>query len=82
MLASRSGLDAVETFREEIAPMLRVVWVGESLHEEALGHLLDAKRRRLSLVDCVSFAAMRREGIAEAWAYDRHFRDEGFTLLK
>ncbi len=82
LLASRTGLDAVRAFREEVAPMLRVVWVESSLHEEGVENLLAGKRRRLGLVDSVSFAAMRREGISEAWAYDRHFRDEGFTLVK
>lgn len=33
------------------------------------------------IVDHVSFAVMRRMGIAEAFTNDRHFRAEGFTTL-
>jgi predicted nucleic acid-binding protein len=34
-----------------------------------------------SLVDCISMAAMRRLGIAEILTNDRHFTQEGFTIL-
>jgi predicted nucleic acid-binding protein len=34
-----------------------------------------------SLVDAVSFAVMRERGIAEAFAFDRHFLIAGFTLV-
>jgi len=32
-------------------------------------------------VDAVSFATMHREGVGEAFAFDRHFLTAGFTLL-
>jgi predicted nucleic acid-binding protein len=31
-------------------------------------------------VDAVSFVAMREKGLAEAFAYDPHFAQEGFSL--
>ncbi|MFN0165401.1 MAG: type II toxin-antitoxin system VapC family toxin [Bryobacteraceae bacterium] len=34
-----------------------------------------------SLTDCVSMAAMRREGLSEALTNDRHFEQEGFRAL-
>jgi predicted nucleic acid-binding protein len=34
-----------------------------------------------SLVDCISMATMRREGITEALTNDRHFEQEGFRAL-
>ena len=34
-----------------------------------------------SYVDAVSFALMRQRGIAEAFAFDRHFLTAGFVLL-
>jgi predicted nucleic acid-binding protein len=32
-----------------------------------------------SLVDCVSFVAMRRHGITDALTNDHHFEQEGFV---
>lgn len=81
LLSRRLGLAAARTFREEFAPLLQVEWVDEVLHEEALDVLLGRGRRGLSLVDAVSFVAMRRRGLEEAFAYDRHFEEEGFKLI-
>jgi predicted nucleic acid-binding protein len=79
LLAARVGLAAVAAFRESFGPLLEVVWVGPDLHEAGVDLLLERKRRRLSLVDCVSFAAMREKRIDTFFAFDRHFRDEGFA---
>jgi predicted nucleic acid-binding protein len=40
-----------------------------------------ANRRSLSLVDCVSFVVMRQLAIRDAFAFDRHFEEQGFTLV-
>ena len=40
--------------------------------------LLDAGRRKLSLVDCLSFAVMREMGIREVFVFDQHFAEQGF----
>jgi predicted nucleic acid-binding protein len=34
-----------------------------------------------SLVDCISMATMRREGLTQALTNDRHFEQEGFRAL-
>jgi predicted nucleic acid-binding protein len=44
----------------------------------ALVSLLAAGRKKLSLVDCVSFGIMREAGIRKAFAFDRHFTEQGF----
>jgi len=59
--------------------MLGVVWVDADLHAEGTAAQLTAARRELSLVDCVSFACMRREGLTRAFHFDRHFREQGFA---
>ena len=58
-----------------------VVWVDESLHEAGLDLLLARRQRRLSLVDAVSFIAMRQADLEEAFAFDPHFQQEGFSLV-
>ena len=34
-----------------------------------------------SLTDCISMAAMRRDGVIQILTHDAHFRQEGFTTL-
>jgi predicted nucleic acid-binding protein len=33
------------------------------------------------IVDCISFAVMRRLGVNEAFTNDRHFEEAGFKIL-
>jgi len=70
----------VSTRSEAFAPLVEVVWVDEALHEAGLDLLLVRRKRLLSLVDAVSFVTMRRRGLAEAFAFDPHFEQEGFSL--
>ncbi|MEW6574098.1 MAG: PIN domain-containing protein [Bacillota bacterium] len=81
LVQHRLGLEALKVFHEDIFPLLRVEWVEEALHENAANAVLTVKRRRLSLVDCVSFALMRRLGLKEAFTFDRDFAAQGFTCL-
>jgi predicted nucleic acid-binding protein len=39
-----------------------------------------AHRRGLSLVDCTSFAIVRRQAITRAFHFDRHFQEQGFEF--
>lgn len=82
LLGRRIGLAAVRAFREKVEPNLAVVWVDEELHERGLDLLLTRGIRDLSLVDAVSFVVCREEGIDEVFAFDRHFTDEGFSLVR
>jgi predicted nucleic acid-binding protein len=79
LLQHRFGLAAVRRFQDDVVPMLGVVWVDADLHAEGTAAMLTAGRRELSLVDCVSFACMRRLGVTRAFHFDRHFREQGFT---
>lgn len=81
LLRNRLGLTAVRRFQEDVHPLLHVVWLEREAHEAGIEAVLVAKQRRLSLVDCTSFHAMRRRGLQRAFAFDRHFEDQGFTLL-
>ena len=81
LLQSRIGLGAVRTLIEEIVPALEVEWITPELHEAATEALFAANRRDLSLVDCVSFATIRRLGVRQAFTLDPHFRRQGFECL-
>ena len=76
----RLGLEAIRALVGEVIPVLDVVFVDETIHAAAIGALLAAGRRQLSLVDCASFEVMRRASLATAFAYDRHFGDQGFGV--
>jgi len=73
----RWGLDAVRTLVDEYLPLIEVGSVSPEDRGAALGALLAAARRHLSLVDCVSFTIMRRLGIREYLGLDPHFEEQG-----
>ena len=77
----RLGVAALRTLQEAVIPVLRVKWVAEIGHQAGVMALLVAANRRLSLVDCVSFETMRTLGIKTAFAFDRHFSEQGFDCI-
>lgn len=81
LLASRVGRSGVEAMRDGFAPLLRVVWIDEALHERALDLLL-AGPRDLTLVDTASFVVAREMQVDAVFAFDRHFEETGFTLVE
>ncbi len=81
LIQHRIGLDAVRTFTADFVPLLDMEWIGGGLPAPAVSALLGASRRDLSLVDCVSFETMRRRRISRAFAFDRHFKTQGFDAI-
>lgn len=81
LLGRRIGLPAISRFRRKLAPLIKPIWVDQSLHERGLDLLQLRSVRDLSLVDTVSFVAIREHGIDEVFAFDHHFDDEGFHPL-
>ena len=82
VLTRRIGIEAVRVFEADIRPVLRLVWVTPEIHEAAVAAQLAARRRALSLVDCVSFEVMRRTGLRSAFAFDPHFREFGYDTVE
>lgn len=76
----RLGLEAVRAL-EELLEVVTLKPVSLALHQRALATLLGAGRREVSLVDWVSFLLMRELGIRHAFAFDRHFAEQGFVVL-
>ena len=69
----------MRALHHDVIPVLDVVWVDEDLHRPAIEVLLASGSRSVSLVDRVSFAVMRREGIRRAFVFDEDFEREGFA---
>ena len=82
LVGRRLGVEAVGSFRADFAPLIDVVWVDEALHDAGMDLLLDRRTRLLSLVDAVSFVTMRKVDVEEAFAFDPHFEQEGFSLVR
>lgn len=80
VLQRRSGMTAVQRLVDLMSP-IRIVWIDETIHRAAMAALLAAPRRRVSLVDRVSFEVMRDLGITEAFAFDPDFAAEGFATI-
>ncbi|MBI4601456.1 MAG: type II toxin-antitoxin system VapC family toxin [Planctomycetes bacterium] len=81
LIQARLGWDAVDGWRDKIVPLCDVVWVDKSLHALGEARCRQARERRLSLTDCVSFEVMRQAGIREYIGQDDHFRRAGFQAL-
>lgn len=81
LIQKRLGMSHLGKFVVNTLPFLDVEWVTEEVHRESIETLLTANRRQLSFVDCVSFVAMRRANLNTAFAFDRHFNEQGFTIL-
>ena len=81
LVQARLGLPALRTFHEDVAPLLEVDWITEPCHRIAVEMVLTADRKKLSVVDCTSFQAMRNLGVRTAFTFDRHFREQSFDTL-
>jgi uncharacterized protein len=81
LLQSRLGMECVRVFSADVQPLLEMYWVDEGTHRSAHHALLVAGRRDLSLVDCVSFEALRRLHLTEAFCFDAHFAEQGVNVL-
>ena len=79
LLQHRLGVAAVRAFSEDVVPLLAVDWVAETQHRAGLEAMLAAGRKKLSLVDCVSFQSMRANGVRTAFCFDAYFAEQGFS---
>lgn len=81
LVQGRLGIDALAALRDELLPALEVVEIDGEERRRGLDLVVAARRRGVSLVDRISFELMRARGITRAFAFDRHFADEGFELI-
>jgi len=81
LLQNRLGIAAVRAFQEDIVPILNIEFIDPEVHRSGTAAFLAAAKRKLSLVDCISFEIMRALGIKAAFAFDAHFKEAGFQAI-
>ena len=81
LLQHRIGLAPVRDLEERILPLVTVQWVSSELHRRAVERLFRTDKRKVSLVDVVSFVVMDAEGLTDVMGLDPDFAAEGFRLL-
>ncbi len=77
LLQHRLGVSAVRAFYEDVVPIMQVDWISEQQYRAGVEAMLSAGRKKLNVVDCVSFHTMRRHGLRQAFCFDAPFRDQG-----
>ena len=77
---ARLGWEAVEDWLGSLLPLCEVVWVDERLYELGAARARQARQRKLSLTDCISFEAMLARSCREVIADDADFAKAGFQL--
>jgi predicted nucleic acid-binding protein len=82
LLQSRIGVRAVRDLYDEVLPAMVVRWLGAVEHRQAVVATVAADRRRVSLVDWMSFLLMRDEGVTRAFAFDDDFEQQGFETYR
>ena len=80
LLQRRIGFAPVHDFNAKLLPLLDVVWVHDQWYTRAMQRLFAQNNRDVSLVDCLSFEIMDSLEIECAFAFDRHFEENGFTI--
>ena len=80
LLQRRIGLAPVNDFNVKILPLLEIVWVDDKWYAKAVQRLLAQNNRDISLVDYLSFEIMEVLQIECAFAFDKHFEENGFTI--
>lgn len=80
LVQNRLGMAAVADLNDIFFSLTHITWIDETIHVRSIAALLTANRRQLSLVDCTSFEICRQLGIDNVFAFDRHFREQGFVV--
>jgi predicted nucleic acid-binding protein len=80
LLQKRFGLEAVQDFNARLFPLIEILWVDSEWYNRAIQRLFFQQKRDVSLVDCLSFEMMEARSVTIAYAYDKHFEENGFTI--
>lgn len=81
LIQHRLGFDVAEKFLAEVGSF-RIIWVDQTLHDDAVRLFKETGKRKVSFVDCISFSLMRKRVIMHTFAFDADFKTFGFTALE
>ena len=81
LVQKRLGPAALRLLCQDFVPLVAVDWISQQRHQAGVEALLAAARRKLSLVDCISFQTMRQYGAQTVFCFDPHFREQGFDTI-
>ncbi|HLA85870.1 MAG TPA: PIN domain-containing protein [Thermoguttaceae bacterium] len=79
--ARRPYRQSVERLRERLESSQMLVFPTDDDWRQAWTVYRQGDSSQPGVVDCVSFAVMRRLGITRAFTNDRHFQEAGFETL-
>ena len=80
LLQARLGF-SVATKLEKDSALFVIEWIDRNLHASGVSEWQKSGKRRVSLVDQFSFLVMKRRNVTTAFAFDPHFKNEGFRLF-
>jgi predicted nucleic acid-binding protein len=81
LIQARLGLSAALKLIKD-SSQFEIDWVDKHIHDLSTAALEKSAKRRVSLVDQVSFLMMKRRRLTTAFAFDPHFKAEGFGLFE
>jgi predicted nucleic acid-binding protein len=83
LLRMHCGHSVAVGFRKtlEASRLLRVLWIAEPLERDAWEIFEKQMDKDYSFTDCTSFALMKHEAIRNAFAFDHHFTQCGFSMV-
>jgi predicted nucleic acid-binding protein len=81
--ARSKNRDAVTIFIDDLLIDPKVECISVSATWFEIGWQLYRQRtdKEWSLTDCISFEIMRQQSISDAWTWDHHFEQAGFSIL-
>ena len=80
LMHRRLGFTPARKFLQE-SLLFPLIWIDESLHNEAAAYFSQRAQQKISFVDCMSFALMKQKGVTTALAFDADFSKEGFKVV-
>jgi uncharacterized protein len=81
LVLKRLGPAASKVLFDSFLPALSVFYIDEHLHDRSSSAYRAGLKSAISLVDRVSFEVIRDQALDRAFAFDKHFRGEGFPTV-